>query len=128
MAGASASVYLCSYRGCGRVVTFDDDEILQWLVARREDNPALLVIRCPQHITERTLRYAGRRRTKAMYKWARDNRLKDERRRTKKVLPPGAAIQLSPELNAHAIMNQGVNHKFRKYRIVHKKERKKRKK
>lgn len=63
------SVYTCSK--CGRVISPTDATIRRWLIAERIDNPASLVVRCPQHITEWTLRMAGRRRTIRIYKWAR---------------------------------------------------------
>lgn len=71
----NAAQFYCSK--CGRVTTRYSKDFRLWLVAFRVDDPAKLVVRCPQHITERTIRYAGRKRTMAMYKWAKQAKTKD---------------------------------------------------
>lgn len=62
---------------CGRVTTRINRDFHLWLIGIRVDDPAKLVVRCPQHITERTLRYAGRKRAKKNYRWARKVRETD---------------------------------------------------
>jgi hypothetical protein len=57
-----------------------------------------------------------------MYRWARDNRIKDLRRKSIKILPPGAVIPVNLESLAHGITNPGRVHSFKKYRIVQKKK------
>lgn len=59
---------------CGRVTFPSSDEFQWWLVGIGDGSH---VIRCPQHITEWTLRIANKRRTMETYKWAREAKEQD---------------------------------------------------
>lgn len=54
---------------CGRVVFEDSEDYEWWLVGTAATGE--LVVRCPQHITEWTMRRAGKGRTQAAYRWKR---------------------------------------------------------
>lgn len=61
---------------CGRVTFEDSDQYKKWwLVGTGE---GMTIIRCPQHITEWTLRMSGKGRSMAAYKWRREAREHDE--------------------------------------------------
>jgi N-glycosylase/DNA lyase len=51
---------------CGRVVLSIDKRIDNWLVSENGQ-----VVRCPQHITDWSMRQAGKKRTKDSYRWRR---------------------------------------------------------
>ena len=104
--------YVCTGRGCGRVVRSNDDEFTTWLVARRVDDPAKVVVRCPQHITERTLRYAGIPLSKANFRKVRDECIKDMKRKTA-LLPPGFLIDVDPDLLL-SVQGTGHTHGYRR--------------
>lgn len=53
---------------CGRLTFTDQEEIQWWLVGTEYGTD---VIRCPQHISEWTLRISGRGRTMESYRWMR---------------------------------------------------------
>ena len=53
---------------CGRLVYTDQPEIQWWLVG---SDCGTDVVRCPQHITEWSLRVSGRGRTMESYRWMR---------------------------------------------------------
>jgi hypothetical protein len=53
---------------CGRIVYEDSDDYQWWLVGTGSGSS---VIRCPQHITEWTMRIAGLPRSQASYRWKR---------------------------------------------------------
>ena len=108
-----ARLYVCTKRHCGRVVRVGDDEIRDWLIARRTDDPAKVVVRCPQHVTERTLRYAGRQLSKDNFRAAKANRIKDDRRRNKSALLPGSIIEMDADL-IRKVQNTGFKRTIRK--------------
>lgn len=89
--------YICTRKGCGRIVCSTDSEFPMWLVARRVDDPAKVVVRCPQHVTDRTLRYAGIERSKQTFRDVRTNRINDEHRSHSIVLP-GSIVEMDPAL------------------------------
>lgn len=98
--------YVCTKRYCGRVVHSNDDEFATWLIARRVDDPAKSVVRCPQHITERTLRYAGIPLSIENFRKARDARIKDMRRKSA-LLPPGSLLEVDPAI-LRSVQGTGV--------------------
>jgi hypothetical protein len=53
---------------CGRITYADSPERQWWLVGM---DYGTTVVRCPQHITEWTLRISGRGRSMASYRWKR---------------------------------------------------------
>jgi hypothetical protein len=53
---------------CGRVTYSDSPDYQWWLVGT---DYGTTVIRCPQHITEWTLRTSGKGRSMASYRWKR---------------------------------------------------------
>jgi hypothetical protein len=53
---------------CGRVIYHDSPDFEWWLVGIGTGSH---VIRCPQHITEWTMRTAGKGRSQSAYKWRR---------------------------------------------------------
>ena len=56
---------------CGRIVFKDDHQYEWWL-----DNNS--IVRCPQHITEWSLRISGKKRTKESFKWMREAKEHDK--------------------------------------------------
>lgn len=53
---------------CGRITFSDSPELKWWLVGSGNGSD---VIRCPQHISEWSMRIAGKRRTMANFRWMR---------------------------------------------------------
>ena len=60
---------------CGRFVYEDSPDFKWWLVGTGQGK---LVVRCPQHITEWTMRIAGKGRSQAAYQWKRLSKEQDK--------------------------------------------------
>jgi hypothetical protein len=60
---------------CGRLTFSDQPEVQWWLVG---SDYGTNVIRCPQHISEWSLRISGRGRTKESYRWMRLAKMNDK--------------------------------------------------
>jgi len=74
MVDTKRSIYLCD--NCGRQVRPTDEEIEWWLISA----PPLavkMVVRCPQHITDWSMRQAGIPRTRRNNKCAREAKKQD---------------------------------------------------
>lgn len=102
------TVFVCGLLQCGRVIYPSDEQVKDWLIGERVDDPAVLVVRCPQHITERTMKDVGLPRSKANYRWVREVRERDAKlmERGRAPIPmPGHIVPLTPEMIA-AIMTQ----------------------
>ena len=67
--------YVC--QKCGRFCIKGSNEAPEWLVHPHHADADLLVIRCPQHITEWSLRQAGIPRTTKVRRWRALTRAKD---------------------------------------------------
>lgn len=83
-------VYVCGEHGCGRVVYASDEAKEDWLIRPRVDDPAVLLCRCPQHVTERTLRMCGMSLGKATWKKVEAAKARDKNL----PVPPGLIIPL----------------------------------
>ena len=62
---------------CGRFLLSTGDHVQWWLEGTSPSGYP--VVRCPQHITDWSMRQAGRRRTMATYRWRRLAKEHDQR-------------------------------------------------
>jgi hypothetical protein len=60
---------------CGRLAFSDSKELEWWIIGPSYGTD---VIRCPQHISEWSLRISGRRRTKESFRWMRLAKMNDK--------------------------------------------------
>lgn len=70
---------------CGRV-TFEDHQQYEWWLDGTKYGTD--IIRCPQHISEWSLRTSGKKRTKASYRWMREAKENDNYDPKKEWLQP----------------------------------------
>ena len=100
-------VYVCGHPGCGRVVYPNDSTRYDWLIQDRIDDPAILIVRCPQHVTERTLRYAGVPLEKATFRNVRIAKERDAKRGPDRTVP-GLIVPIPPHMLA-AVMEHNMH-------------------
>lgn len=59
----------CNKAGCFKTTVVSHPSSQSWLIGEHDGD---LYVRCPLHITDWAMRKAGKRRTKATYRWRRE--------------------------------------------------------